>query len=183
MTVKSLLLIGAIFSVLLALLVFGQRNRTRKVSADETYLGLRSQALHASRERLHLAETSDQRQPWGVVMDWGIERGTATVVAFSDGPASVYLSSGGGYIGGNGEERIRRAAQQAVSVAGEYQAEMVPSQEYPLPAKGEVIFYVLTDTGVLTSRASEEDLANDRHRLSKLGKPMQAIISAYRQLQ
>ena len=28
-------------------------------------------------------------------MDWGLREGTATVVAFSDGNASVYLSSGG----------------------------------------------------------------------------------------
>ena len=36
-----------------------------------------------------------------VLMDWHLEKGTATVVAAADGSASLYLSSGGGYVGGS----------------------------------------------------------------------------------
>jgi hypothetical protein len=80
-------------------------------------------------------------------MDWGIRQGTATVVALSDGSASVYLSSGSGFIGGEGHEAIRKAAQRMVSTARETQAQMKATTTYPLPKEGEVVFYSLTDSG------------------------------------
>ncbi len=45
-------------------------------------------------------------------MDWIVSSAIATVVAFSDGSASVYFSSGGGLLGGQAHEPIRNAARQ-----------------------------------------------------------------------
>jgi hypothetical protein len=50
-------------------------------------------------------------------MDGGVDNGTVTVVAFSDGTASVYLSIGGGFIGGKSHEAVRKAADQMVAAA------------------------------------------------------------------
>jgi hypothetical protein len=77
-------------------------------------------------------------------MDWGITNGTATIVALSDGTASVYLSSGGGYIGGGGQEPIRQAALKAVDVARKVQMPSEPAMDFPLPETGDVFFYFLT---------------------------------------
>src|SRR5262249_14127116 len=64
----------------------------------KTYLDLRDRALRVSRAELGFMPAATPTQPWAVIMDWGVDNGIATVVAFSDGSASVYLSAGGGSI-------------------------------------------------------------------------------------
>ena len=91
-------------SVLLVLVIFGlsrlfhgrsQKQAVPQTGSRDTYQGLRDLAFKSSRAKLGLSPTSVPTQPWGVIMDWGVTKGTVTVVAFSDGSASVYLSSGG----------------------------------------------------------------------------------------
>ena len=109
-----------------------------------------------------------------------VSAATATIVAFSDGSASVYFSSGGGLLGGQAYESIRRAACQAVAVAAEFQPQMQLTTDFPLPQPGIVVFYLLTDSGVFTSSAFESALKAHSHALSILCDAMQAIITAYR---
>ena len=113
-------------------------------------------------------------------MDWGISSGTATVVAFSDGGASVYLSSGGGFLGGQSKPAINRAAKLTVGLAGEMQPKMSLTTSFPVAQKGQVFFYVLTDSGVFTASATDEELSSNRHPFSKLGNAAQEIITQYR---
>jgi hypothetical protein len=116
-------------------------------------------------------------------MDWGVTKGLATIVALSDGNASVYLSSGGGYIGGQPYESIRKASQKTVQMAAEFRDQMHATATYPLPQRGEVIFYILTDAGVFSAKVSEEELRAHRHPLSRLGDAAQEIITQYRLIQ
>src|SRR4029077_5342794 len=74
-----------------------QKQAESKPAPRVVYQDLRDLAFQNSRAKLALPPTSTPTQPWGVIMDWGVTEGTATVVAFSDGNASVYLSSGGGF--------------------------------------------------------------------------------------
>jgi hypothetical protein len=149
--------------------------------AKGIYLGLRNQILQGSRATFNLPQTTPT-QPWGVVMDWGVTEGLATAVALSDGTASIYLSSGGGYIGGQAHDSIRRVAQTTVEIAAEFQPQMQATSTFPLPKQGEVIFYILTDSGVFTASVPEQELRTHRHPLWKLGDAVQAIITQYRQL-
>ncbi len=148
--------------------------------ARETYLGLRDLIFRESRTKLSLPPTTAPNEPWGVVMDWGMGSGTVTVLALSDGSASIYLSSGGGSLGGIGQEPIRNAAKKAVTLAAEVQSQMKPVSAFPLPATGQVQFYVLTDAGVYAAGASESDLQTGRSPFSKLGDGMQGVITEYR---
>jgi hypothetical protein len=143
------------------------------------YSALRSQILQGSRSRFGIAPTSKPTEPWGVLMDINHGRMTLTVVAASDGSASLYFNNGGGYMGGNAEEPIRRAAQKAVEVAGETQPLTHPTTTFPLPRPGEVIFYLLTDSGVYTVNASQDDLNSTSHPLRRLGEAMQNVIRQY----
>jgi hypothetical protein len=116
-------------------------------------------------------------------MDWGLPNGSATLVALSDGNASVYLSTGGGYIGGQSHEPVRKAAQRTVIVANEVEPQIHATTAYPLPRPGEVAFYALTDSGVFTASAPEEDLKDDHSPLSKLANAAQEVITQYRLMQ
>ena len=148
---------------------------------DELYLALRDQALRVKREQIGLPVPPHPGDPFAVVMDWDLSEGTATVVAISDGTASMYYSSGGGAIGGaQSRDSIRQAAQQAVTTAAEFRPQMQKVTKYPLPQRGQVVFYLLTDDGVFTQSAPQESLASARHPLSKLGNAMQNVITQYR---
>jgi hypothetical protein len=178
-----------ILIVVVAALAFGlaklllQQRQNRKAN-PEVYYGLRDQILHLKRDKIGLPAPQHDTDAWGVVMDWGVANGTATVVAIADGTASIYLSSGGGSIGGGQlHESLRQSALRAVSAAAEVQPEMRPVASYPLPGAGEVVFYVLTDVDVFSAGASEKELSGHRHRLSKLGDAMQEIITQYRVIQ
>ena len=101
------------------------------------------------------------------------------MVAAADGSASLYSSNGGAYLGGKAEEPIRRAAQRAVEVVGETQRLTHETATFPLPRPGEVIFYLLTDSGVYTVSSSQDDLNSTSHPLRRLGDAMQDVISRY----
>ena len=60
-----------------------------------------------------------------------------------------------GTIGGIAHETIRRAAQQMVQIASQFQHQMKQTIAFPLPQKGETIFYLLTDGGVFFASALE----------------------------
>src|ERR1700755_2161232 len=60
------------------------------------YLGLRNLALNRSPE--NMGQTSE---PWAVLMDLSVGIHTATVISYADGTASIYISNGGGYLGGS----------------------------------------------------------------------------------
>ncbi len=155
-----------------------------KPPKESAYEGLRMQILRGSREKFGIPATTGPDQPWGVVMDWGLENGAATIVALSDGTASVYLSSGGGSIGGGkSHEAIHAGAINAVNIAAKFQPKMRPAKNYPFPALNEVTFYVLTDTGVFSESASAGDLSSDQHAMSPLGGAMQEIITQYRKIE
>jgi hypothetical protein len=106
--------------------------------------------------------------------------GSYTVVAVADGSASIYLSSGGGFIGGIAHENVRKAAKAMVDTAKTLQPKMVSTSSYPLPKGGEVAFYVLTDAGVFTATAPEQALGQNRHALSPLFYAAQEIVTQYR---
>jgi len=60
-------------------------NQESSKALPDVYNGLRTQMLQSSRSKLNLPQASTPKTPWGVVMDWGVTKGTATVVALSDG--------------------------------------------------------------------------------------------------
>jgi hypothetical protein len=150
----------------------------------EIYFGLRNLMLQGSRAKFGIPAASNPTQPYGVLMDWGIPTGSATVVALADGTASVYLSSGGGFLGGGqSHETVRAAAKRTVEIAEQVQPLTQMTISYALPQSGQVTFYLLTDVGVFTATAPERDLRSHQNPLYKLGDAAQTIITEYRLIQ
>jgi len=171
-----------IIVVVVAVLWFFVRSRHNYRRADpKVYLGLRNLALQDPQVVKINADPAKPAQPYVVLMDWGVGRGTATVAAFADGTASIYLSSGGGFLGGGqSHESIRNAAKKMVEIGGELQPLMQPTATYPLPQRGQVTFYVRTGAGVFTAGASDDDLRSHRSPFFRLGDAGQTIITEYR---
>lgn len=183
--VKTLAIFAVLVLVAVGFAVFvhkgSQKPDTSKPAPFDVYEGLRNMALQHTRAKLGLPPTSAPTEPWGVLMDWGVEHGTATVVAFSDGSASIYLSNGGGFLGGGeSHESVQNAAKRMVTIAAEFQRLTIPTKTYPLPRRGEITFYLLTDSGIFMATAPEAELKSHRHPFSKLAEAGMDLITQYR---
>jgi hypothetical protein len=110
-------------------------------------------------------------------MDWNVTSGSVTVLAAADGAASLYLSSGGGYIGGAQKyPAIREAALSAVRIADALRAHFVTAPDQALPSGDEIFFYITSSTGVFRAAAIEAALRDGSSPLVSLG----AAITEYR---
>ncbi len=152
----------------------------RREEGKALFDDLRNKALRLTRAELGLPAGRVPTEPFGVLMEMGYENGSATVVALGEGSASIYLSTGGGSIGGGGHDPVRKAALAMVATAARFQTQTVPTKEYPPPEDGQVVFYLLTDEGVFTAGAPEMDLGEERHPLSPLFFAGQEVITRYR---
>jgi hypothetical protein len=171
-----------VFAIVVAILVWRGRARRAGGNATETqavYTGLRDQML-----RLTPAEAGITLQPgervWMVLMEIGYPEAVATVVALRDGNASVYLSTGGGWIGGSGHETVRQAAQRVNYVADRYLDRMTPTTEFPLPTPGQVLFYARTPDAAYTTFADDAALQLQQHPLFGLYIAGQGVITEFR---
>jgi hypothetical protein len=154
--------------------------RFRKLPAPhKTYVALRNQGLRTPRADIGFLPSANPIEVWGVIMDQALENGIATVVAFADGSASVYLSSGGGSVGGQAHESIRAAAHEALIAANQIRPQAHLTTYFPLPKRGQVFFYLRTDSGIFAVRAREKQLRPSAQALSKLANAMQAVITQY----
>lgn len=112
------------------------------------YAGLRHLALSVTPEQLHLSLPPDQMIVYGVVMDMDMGSGFGSFASFQTGDASFYLSNGGGILGGVTDPNVRDAAKKFVSTAQTYLDKTTKTQNTPLPRKGYVGFYFLTNKGI-----------------------------------
>jgi hypothetical protein len=117
---------------------------------------LRDDLLRSSPEKMGLTPV---RGVWGVLMERSYAKGVATVVALTDGTASMYISTGGALTGGKAFAPARTAAQMLCEQAADSLDKTLPAKDFAPPAKGRVRFYVLAKGGV---RALERDILPSR---------------------
>ena len=144
-----------------------------------TYSKLRNQTFSYSRKALGLPPST---APLVVLMDINADQDyIITTVAFEDGTASIYLSNGGGYIGGSQRfQTIKSAALSMVTTAAAAQGIMSVTNSYPLPEKDHTTFYIVADDGVYTITALTKDIETPQHPLHSLFAAGQNVITQYR---
>jgi hypothetical protein len=144
----------------------------------EIYAKLRLQALGATAKGLGTKE-----QTFGVIMETGYPEAVVTLVALSDGTASLYFSNGGGMIGLGQHEGPAVAARSLISFADHNLKKLAPVSDTSLPRPGYTRFYVLTQSGTLTAEAKEMELGENRHVLSPLFYSAQDLITEMREVE
>ena len=174
--ILGILVVGAVLAGSFLLM---WRSIDHSSAGDNPYEGLRAQALAMPPSQIGLMVTGDE--VWGVLMELPVSTATATVVAFADGSASIYLSSGGGFIGGGERPPVRRSAEAFLAAARAASASFAPAAEHPLPSAGRVRFYVRVGEGVGAAEAGERELESGGHALSTLYAAGQSVITAYRE--
>jgi hypothetical protein len=149
-------------------------------SSGEAYSALRHQALSTRRTEVGIPAPPPEVPVWGILMETGYPEATATLLALSDGTTSLYLSSGGGVIGGHAHQSVRQANAALLQTANRYYQHLKPSESFPVPAAGHTLFYILTDSGVLSGGGLEDDLGHGRHPLSPLFHAGHRVITQLR---
>jgi len=127
---------------------------------ENPYNGLREMAFESKPEQLGLSLPVSKTVVYGIVMDWDVKNGTASIISFLSGDASIYFSSGGGIIGGGTHENVKIIAKQFVEKAQQMLDKAIKTEQTPLPDKNKVVFYLLTNKGIYSGQDNMENFQN-----------------------
>lgn len=141
-----------------------KQDKTQQDTAQNNYTKLRQMALQVTQKDLGLHLDDQNKSIYGIVMDWEMDGATATVVSFATGDASLYLSSGGGVIGGGQHENVNSASKAFVAEAAKYLDKAAKTDATPLPSTDCIKFYIITNKGIY---AGEEKMKNIENETSK----------------
>ena len=159
--------------------MFRRRKQDGSGPAD-IYLDLRSRALRLHPADVGIEPSHDQPRVFGLVMDTGYPEGSSTLVALADGTTSLYLSSGGGVIGGGEHARVADAAVRLIGTAESAFDQMTVSEDEDLPRPGEVIIRALGFGESRAVRAPEDDLGHGRHEIAPVFHAAHDVITELR---
>ncbi|NNT73260.1 hypothetical protein HKT18_13630 [Flavobacterium sp. IMCC34852] len=149
---------------------------------ENTFEDLRSMAFKVTPEQLGLSLSKDKTIVYGVVMDWEMGGATASTVAYQTGDASLYLSSGGGVIGGGQHENVNVAAKHFVNFAQTFLDKSIKSETTALPEKNQVIFYLLTNKGIYAGKEEMKNFENNSFAWVKLFEEGNKVLTELRKV-
>jgi hypothetical protein len=159
-------------------------NKTVNTTVDKTeenaFVELRKIALTVSPEQLGLSLPKDKTIVFGVIMDWEIEGGTASTVAYQTGDASLYLSSGGGIIGGGQNQNVNNAAKRFVESAQAFLGKATRAKNTQLPLTKNVTFYLLTNHGIYVGQEQIQNFQNNSSSWLQLFKEGNTVLDELR---
>ncbi|RLD24423.1 MAG: hypothetical protein DRI54_06125 [Bacteroidetes bacterium] len=147
---------------------------------ENAYGSLRNMAFSATPEQLRLSLPTDKTVVYGIIMDWGMDGATVTTVSYQTGDASMYLSTGGAFIGGGQHQSVNSAAKQFVNLGQTFLDKTLITEKTPLPETDMVIFYLLTNKGVYFGKEKMKNFENNSSTLLKLFEAGNKVISELR---
>ena len=112
---------------------------------ETTYKELRQIALSVTPYQLKIAIPNSDTFIYGIVMDWDMGDVIVTLTAFVTGACSMYLSTGGGIVGGGKNPEVAEMAVELVTGAKEYIDMAQPVTTTDQPAANCIRFYFLTN--------------------------------------
>ena len=129
------------------------------IAIEEAYIGIRNMAMNFKAEDIGIEMKGDM-EIYGIIMDWNLEDVAATLTAFKSGESSLYLSRGGGVLGGGEHQNVRTAVYKYIKLGEEYLDKSIKTEETPLPESDIVNFYFLTKSGKYLKKEKMPDLKN-----------------------
>ena len=145
---------------------------------ENPYSGMRAMALRVSADDLKLS--SQENQPYGVIVDWDMGDAVVTTVAFQTGDASIYISSGQAFIGGYGHPTVVNAAKALVSGSVTLVSNAQLSSDISLPTKSHVKFHLLTTSGHFVHEEPMTGIESGASVWRPLFDLCQEVITEYR---
>jgi hypothetical protein len=175
MKLRGVVLMAGILSTL-----FGGKAVANDYQLAEPYTGLRKTIFETNPRDIGINLPTNEIAVWGVLMETGYAKAIVTLVSLADGTVSLYFSNGGGIIGLGPHAGPHQASEALLKAAPTFLGSTEPTSNFPLPQQTETRFYLLTNRGVFTASAREEDLGKDRSPLSPLFYKAQDLITQIR---
>ena len=145
----------------------------------EFYEDMRKMALTVTSEQLEINEIENDKV-YGLVTEMAMNNGTATIVAFLTGDASIYLSSGGGFIGGGAHEDVNKKIKEIVENIQKFKQDAIKVNKVELPKSNEVKFNFLTKNGLYQINAKNDELMSEKSKYTELYKEVDKIMTLIR---
>jgi len=152
----------------------------KTVTTENAFEGLRNMAFSTTPEQIGLTLSTENTVVYGIIMDWEVSGATATTVAYQTGDASLYLSSGGGVIGGGQHQSVNSAAKQFVSLAQTFIVKATKTATTPLPSNDEIKFYLLTNEGIFVGQEQMKNFQNHSSDWLKLFEAGNKVLTELR---
>ncbi|HYX82745.1 MAG TPA: hypothetical protein VE714_10160 [Gemmatimonadales bacterium] len=153
---------------------------------NDVYHKLRNRALNVTARELGL-EADPNAPIHAVIMETGYPDVIATFACLGDGTVSLYLSTGGGVIGGGQHESVRSACFELLRITNKYAQDFMAAckrvSTFALPGKDAVFFYLVTSDGVYQAECQEDALAKQRDPFSALFNNCHAVMSELREVE
>lgn len=158
-----------------------QKKEIAKKNAEQNlYIEMRKTALNITSEQLGLKIPKDSIKVYGIVSDLDMDGGTATVVTYLTGDCSIYLSSGGGFIGAGQHESVRKITKEFVENGHLISFKGKKFENPDLPTKGNANFYFLSNMGKTRITESMLKMENEESEFSKLFADLNIVINEIR---
>ena len=157
-----------------------QDSTNQKQPIENAFKDMRDMAFQVSPKDLGLPMQENKTMVYGIIMDWGMPNATATIVSYQTGDASLYLSSGGGIIGGGKHENVSNAAKELVTLAQKYLNDATITQTTPLPKEDNIKFYILTNKGIYVGQEEIENLENRSSKWLELFEEGNKVLNEIR---
>lgn len=144
------------------------------------YIDLRQMAFNVSTEKLEIIFPNNEVRVYGMIMDMDMGGGIATLVAYSTGDASMYLSTGGGVVGGGQHDAVNKAAKKLNDQAQNYLNKASLVSETPIPSNGGVNIYLLTNKGKYLIKEQLSNFDNEKSSIQLLFYGANDVITQLR---
>ena len=154
--------------------------QTEKIAEQNPYMDMRKMALTVTAEQLGLQIPRDSITVYGIVSDLDMGGGTATVVTYLTGDASIYLSSGGGFIGAGQHESVQKVTKEFVENGHLISFKGKQFDNPDLPTNGNANFYFLSNMGQTRITESISKMESGESEFSKLFADLNNVMTEIR---
>jgi len=154
--------------------------KTEKTDEQNPYLDMRKMALTVTAEQLGFKIPEDSIKVYGIISDLDMGGGTATVVTYLTGDASIYLSSGGGFIGAGQHESVQKVTKEFVDNGHLISFKGKPFDNADLPTNGNANFYFLSNMGNTRITESITKMESGESEFSKLFADLNNVMTEIR---
>ncbi len=174
------ILIGGILILgVILFMSFKKKEKLENSSQENIYLDLRKMAFSTTTEQLELTDLSNDKV-FGLITEMYMNPGTSTIVAYLSGDASIYLSTGGGFIGGGNHEDVNKKVREIIDQIDKFKINAEKIENAELPKANEVYFNFLTKNGVYQIKENINDIMNEKSDYTELFNEVNKIMTLIR---
>jgi hypothetical protein len=159
------------------------RDMTSAPKLEPSFADMRRMLISAKPADLGMQPTARLPRVWAAMMEMRLEHGYVTVASLADGTTSLYMSSGGGILGGGEHQAVQVATFSFLGAVEAGLDKLSPVAEPPLPAPGTIRLHALTYWSPGTLEAPEAEVMEGRHPLGWMFDAGNDVVTQLRLLQ